>query len=484
MLKPTRTTLGNALTALVGALTLAACGGPANAVRDRLDPCSVGQGPRGGYCGVLTVAENRAAAGGRTIDLKIVVAPALRRDAEPDPLFILLGGPGGGAATMAAELLPQFRRFQTDRDLVFVDQRGTGASNPLDCEAAEQTLEALVEPPMERLRRCLANLDADPRFYTTSLAMDDLEDVRRYLGYGEINLWGASYGTTAALDYLARYETAVRSVMLDSVAPRDTPFPLYVPRDGQRALERLIAACALEAACARRFPDLAATVEAVLTRAGERPTVRIPHPRTGVALEGPISRELIAGTMLGALYSPSVAAVLPQLLADAEQGNFQGLLSLRFFEGPPSDGAGEGAFLSVHCTEGAARLPREEIVRAAQDTFLGAAAFDAVLEPCEFWPAGAVDSDFFGAVESARPVLVLSGSEDPVTPPVLGEQVAATLVNARHIVVPAAGHVVSARGCVPLLMEEFLETLNAAALDATCLDSLQRPPFFTTGENP
>jgi pimeloyl-ACP methyl ester carboxylesterase len=301
------------LTVLLGALALAACGSPAGSVQERLAPCAVGQGPRGGYCGVLTVDENRASAGGRTIDLKIVVAPALRRDAEPDPLFILLGGPGGGAATLALELLPQFRRFQTDRDLVFVDQRGTGASNPLDCEPEEQKLEALVEQSMGRLRRCLANLDADPRFYTTSLAMDDLEDVRRYLGYGEINLWGASYGTTAALDYLARYETAVRSVILDSVAPRDTPFPLYVPRDGQRALDRLIAACAQEAACASRFPDLVATVEAVLRRAAERPTVRILHPRTGVPLEGPISRELIAGTILGALYAPNIAAVLPQL---------------------------------------------------------------------------------------------------------------------------------------------------------------------------
>jgi pimeloyl-ACP methyl ester carboxylesterase len=475
------------LTVLLGALALGACGGPANLMADRLNACEIGEGPRGSYCGALTVYENRAAQVGRTIDLKIVVAPALRRDPKPDPLFVLIGGPGGGAATMAETLLPGFRRFQTDRDIAFVDQRGTGASNPLDCDPAEQTFEALVEYPVERLRRCLERLDADPRFYATSLAMDDLEDVRRYLGYGEINLWGASYGTTAALDYLARHEASVRSVILDSVAPPGASFPLYVPRDGQRALERLIADCGQEPACGSRFPDLATTVETVLNRAAERPTIRILHPRTGVPLEGMISRELVAGTILGALYSPTIASLLPQLLTDAEQGSYQGLLGMRFFDGPPPNGTGEGAFLSVHCSEGAARLTREELVREARGSFLGTVVFDTAFKPCEFWPRGTIDPAFFDSVESAKPVLVLSGAEDPVTPPVWGERAAATLANARHIVVPATGHLVSPRGCVPLLMAEFLNTVDADALDATCLDSLRRPPFFTDrtrGENP
>jgi len=416
--------------------------------------------------------------------LKIVVAPALRRAPEPDPLFVLLGGPGGGAATMSEALLPQFRRFQTDRDIVFVDQRGTGASNALDCEPAPQTFEALVESSEQRLRTCLANLDADPRFYTTSLAMDDLEDVRRHLGYGVINIWGASYATTAALDYLRRYEPSVRSLVLDSVAPPGAPFPLHVPRDGQRALERLFADCASEPSCAERFPDLTGTLAAVLRRAAEEPTVSILHPRTGLPLEGKISRDLVAGTILGALYSPNVAAALPQMLADAAQGDFQGLLGMRFFEGPPPKGTGEGAFLSVHCAEGAARLARDEVVRAARGTFVGMAAFDAMLKPCEFWPVGAVEAAFFAPVESRKPVLLFSGSEDPVTPPVWGEQALATLANARHLVVPGTGHVVSARGCVPVLIEEFLRTPSPAALDAGCLDSLRRPPFFKRGEKP
>ncbi|HZF29565.1 MAG TPA: alpha/beta fold hydrolase, partial [Gammaproteobacteria bacterium] len=285
-----RLTLALGLAAL--ATALCACRGDAPVGAGRLQLCGIGEGPRGAYCGTLTVFEDRAAQSGRTIDLKIVVARALRRVPKPDPLFVLVGGPTGGAATMADRLAPMFGGMQKDRDVVFVDQRGTGASNPLDCEPAEPTLAAVVEQPVERLRRCLEQLDADPRFYTTAPAMDDLDDVRRYLGYDQINLWGSSYGTRAALVYLARHETAVRSVVLDSAGAIDSPFVLNLPRDGQRALDRLVADCAAEASCERRFPNLGATVSAVLDQAATRPTVRLVHPRTGAPIEAAISRDL------------------------------------------------------------------------------------------------------------------------------------------------------------------------------------------------
>src|SRR5688572_18453518 len=228
-------------TGFVVALALSGCSSRVDAGAGRLHLCGIGEGPRGSYCGVLTVFEDRAVKSGRMIDLKIVVARALRRDPKPDPLFVLVGGPVGGAATMAESLEPMFRPYQTDRDIVFVDQRGTGASNPLDCEPPERTIAAMVEIPVQRLQKCLEDLDADPRFYTTAPAMDDVDEVRNHLGYDRINLWGSSYGTRTALVYLARHETTVRSVVLDSAAPIDSPFVLNVPRDGQRALDRLIA---------------------------------------------------------------------------------------------------------------------------------------------------------------------------------------------------------------------------------------------------
>jgi pimeloyl-ACP methyl ester carboxylesterase len=254
--------------------------------------------------------------------------------------------------------------------------------------------------------------------------------------------------------------------------------------DGQRALDRVIADCAADAACNRRFPELRAAIGAVLERAAERPTIRILHPRTGVAMEEPISRELIAGTIMGALYSPSVAALLPQLLSDAAHGDFQGLLGLTLLAGPPARGAGEGAFISVVCSEDQPRFTRADVVREAQGTFLGTTVLDTVLKPCNFWPAGAVTPDLSAPVVSAKPVLVLSGAEDPVAPPRWGALVADTLPNARHVVVPGAGHGVSMSGCVPNLIARFLETADAHALDVACLGKLRRPAFFTSVTGP
>jgi pimeloyl-ACP methyl ester carboxylesterase len=481
------TRVGSALGIAAITFALVACRGDASVGAGRLRLCETDEGPRGAYCGALSVFEDRAGRSGRTIDLKIVVARALRRNPEPDPLFVLVGGPAGGAATMAGSLAPMFRPYQKDRDIVFVDQRGTGASNPLDCEPPERTLEALVEQPVERLRRCLENLDADPRFYTTAPAMDDVDDVRRHLGYDRINLWGASYGTRAALVYLARHEETVRSVVLDSAAPIDWPFVLHAPQDSQRTLDRLIADCAAEAACARRFPDLGATVNAVLDHAAKAPVIRMIHPRTGTPVEAAISRDLIATTIFFALYAPATASLLPQWLSDAGRGDFQGLLSLRLQDGPPAPGTGEGAFLSVYCSEDAPRFTREDAVRKADGTFLGTAALDMFLKPCAFWPAGRVEPQFYEAPVSDTPVLVLSGDLDPVLPPIRGEQAAASLPNARHVVVPGAGHMTSLSGCVPRLMEEFFTAADAEALDTSCLDGLHRPPFVTSrtgGVNP
>jgi len=471
----------------IAALVLGSCARAPDIGVGRLHVCAIDEGPRGDYCGSLTVAEDRAAPNGRTIDVKIVVARALRRDPKPDPVFVLSGGPLGGAATTAGSLAPMFRLLQSDRDLVFVDQRGTGASHALDCEPPERTLAALVDVAVDRFRKCLKSVDADPRFYSTVPAMDDIDEVRRHLGYSEINLWGVSYGTRAALVYLSRHEAAVRSIVLDSAAPIDTPLPLHTARDGQRALDRLVADCASDAACARRFPDLGATVRAVLDRAGNRPTVRMTHPRTGEAIEATISRELVAQTIFYALYSSTTASLLPLWLSDAERGDFQGLLSLRLLDGPAAPGTGEGAFLSVFCSEDAPRFTREDAIRQASGTFLGTAQLDTLFKPCEFWPRAAVAAEFYTPPKSDKPVLVLSGDLDPVLPPAYGEAVAKSLRNARHLVIPATGHGTSVAGCVPKLIEEFVAAADARGLDTSCLDSLHRPPFITSrtgGANP
>ena len=181
------------------------------------------------YCGTFKVYENRATKQGRQIDLNIVVLPALRADSQPDPLFFLAGGPGQGAAKLAKTVRTIFQRVQNDRDIVLVDQRGTGKSNPLDCNSDDDSLQAFMETneqALERLKACQAKYDADLTLYTTPIAMDDLDDVRAFLGYEKINVYGGSYGTRAALVYMRQHGDRVRSTILDGVAPPDMRLPL------------------------------------------------------------------------------------------------------------------------------------------------------------------------------------------------------------------------------------------------------------------
>ena len=477
------------LVALVLALGAVACQRSGQGAIDRLHPCAIEEGPPDAYCGTFTVFENRVSKAGRTIDLKVVVAPALRRDPKPDPIIVFEGGPGGGAATLASQRIPMFRRFQTDRDIVLIDQRGTGGSNPMDCSAddEDEDLDSIDEYPVQRFRTCLEQLQADAALYTTSIAMDDVDDVRAWLGYPQVNLWGGSYGTRAALVYLKQHEAVVRSVVLDGVAPPDMRIPLYMARDGQRALDRLIEDCAKDAGgCAAAYPNLGTTVDALWTLLAARPRVTVPHPRTGRPTTLTVSQRLVASVVFQSLYSPEITALLPQLLSDASQGNFQGLLALAFSADVPKGAMSQGMFLSVVCAEDLPRISAEDIARETAGRFIGATMFETQVKPCEFWPKGLVSADFYEPVTSAKPVLLFSGENDPVTPPSWAEHARASLRNSRHVVVPGAGHITLMRGCVQELVGTFLDRLDLGGLQVSCVGGLTRPPFFTsyTGSEP
>jgi pimeloyl-ACP methyl ester carboxylesterase len=462
-------------------LTLGACQKAQQSALDRLHPCTIKEGPTEAFCGTYSVFEEPSAKTGRQIAIKVEVAPALRRDPLPDPLFIFEGGPGGGAATLAPYVLPLFRRFQSDRDIVLIDQRGTGDSNPLNCETEDRDEEDFSdagEYPVERLRTCLGKLKADARFYTTAIAMDDIDEVRRYLGYGQINLWGGSYGTRAALVYLKRHEGSVRSVILDGVAPPDMQLPLFMPRDSQRALDLMIEDCAKDKACGKQFPRLRESVTTMFAHAAAKSRISFIHPRTGKSAEITVSQRLVASIVFAALYDPTTTSLLPRLITDAAAGNYQGLLTLGFSTDLPKGAMSEGMFLSVVCAEDMPRISADEIAREANGRFLGTAFFDTRMKPCEFWPKGAVAEDFYAPVVSNKPVLIFSGADDPVTPPSWGDHVAQYLKNSKHFIVPGAGHGSTGRGCVPKLMSQFLDQAGVKDLDPACLQSQHRPPFF------
>jgi len=473
----------------LGLLALAGCASDAPTAFDRLKPCDPDDGPSDAYCGVYEVFENREAAEGREIGLKIVLLPAFANDPAPDPVFFLAGGPGQAAGELADGISVLFSRIRRTRDVVLVDQRGTGEGNPLDCDLEEDddSLEDLFDPgpAHEKLRACLDAYEADPTLYTTAVAMDDLDEIRDWLGYEELNLYGGSYGTRAALVYLRRHPEAVRAVVLDGVAPTNIALPLSMSRDAQRALDKLVADCAADTACNERFPAFGEKLRALLERLErDKPVVQVRHPRTGEAAEVRIPPEALSLPLFGALYSPWLSSLAPLVVDEASSGNFEPLLALAMAREGIGEGFGHGMHYSIVCSEDAPLAEAADLDAETTDTFLGRAFLEIRQKPCEFWPRAAVPPEYYEPVSSDRPVLILSGDLDPVTPPRWGEAVAETLPNSRHIVVGGVGHGVLPNGCAMRLIEEFVETTDAAALDASCLDGLRRPPFFVRPSGP
>ncbi|HEU4692522.1 MAG TPA: alpha/beta hydrolase [Vicinamibacterales bacterium] len=405
-----------------------------------------------------------------------------------DPLFFLAGGPGQSAARLASQIRLMFRPVQRTRDIVLVDQRGTGKSNPLNCRSSANSLRELTQGSdvaLARLRRCLEGYNADVRLYTTDIAMDDLDDVRAYLGYDRINLYGGSYGTRAALVYLRQHGQHVRSVVLDGVAPTDMRLPLFTARDAQLALDNALVDCDAEPACRRAFPEMGTRIRRLIASLDHSPRrVRIVHPRTGLAEDVTVDARLVSSVIFGALYSPLTASVVPALVDRAEQNDFQGLFALALATEDAGENMSIGMQLSVLCTEDASQVSASELHQETSTSVFGGHLIGSQLEACGMWPKGKVDADYYRPVVSDVPVLVLSGEVDPVTPPGWGDSVVKHLSRGLHIVVPSTGHGVVATPCGNRLVSDFIDEGSTEALDTGCVAAVRRPPFFVTPAGP
>ena len=432
-------------------------------------------------CAKHEVFEDREAQQGRRIPINIAVVPARSRAHEPDPVVIFAGGPGQGAVSLAAQVMPLFSRLNDVRDIVFIDQRGTGASHPLNCEPEEpQKLQQMFEDAMpERLvRQCLERLEADPKQYVTPLAVADLEEIRAGLGYRKMNLWGGSYGTRVALEYLRRHGQHVRSVTLDGAAPPTMKLPLSFVADGESALKRLLDDCDAQVLCRSTYPELRATIAALRSRLSRRPErTSIQDPRTGVREMIQVNESVLLSGIFRPLYVAEMASLLPLGLASAAAGDFNPLLAPNLeFANDISENLSVGMHLSVICAEDIARVTRQDL-DMLDASFFGRALVDDFVRACAFWPRGKLPADYYEPVVSDVPALILSGGIDPATPPRHGAAVAKSLRNAKHLVAPHLGHGVSLHGCAPRLIEAFIRKADASAIDGKCLESIPRPLF-------
>jgi pimeloyl-ACP methyl ester carboxylesterase len=431
-------------------------------------------------CGSVPVFENRAAGSGRKIRLRVVVLPARARDRAPDPVFFLHGGPGAAASSMA----PVFAgsELRERRDIVLVDQRGTGASNPLDCGFGDlQSM--LYEMATFRLSAgaadCREGLDADLTQYVTSIAMDDLDDVRAALGAERINLYGGSYGTRAALEYIRRHPDHVRTAVLRGVHPPSEVLPLNFDRDSQAALDALIAACASEPDCARAFPDLAGELRATVSALEESPArLTVDDPLSGGETELEVTSEIFRGMIHYGLYHSFVAARLPAAIHRAHEGDFGGIVdAVLSFATRTGAQLSTGMLLAVVCSEDAPFLDGAAIARESRGTLLGGMMSRGLLRSCEGWPRAELPAGYKTPVSSDVPVLLISGEVDPVTSPRLAARAAEHLPNSLQLVLPGTSHGGLEPGCVADLVPRFVERGSVEGLDVGCVEGISRPPF-------
>jgi len=432
-------------------------------------------------CGTHEVWENRETKTGRRITLHVAVVPARLRAKEPDPIVVLAGGPGQGAIGLVPQVMPLFTRLNDTRDIVFLDQRGTGYSHPLDCESGDDApLQALFEDtiPEKEVRECLRRLDADPAQYTTVNAIADLDEVRQRLGYEKLNLWGGSYGTRVGLEYMRRFPKHVRTATLDGVAPAGMKLPLSFVTDGHAALERLIDACEAEKHCGRIYPNLRETIATLRAQLARRPSrVMIQDPRTGERESIVVNENVFLSGLFRPLYVAELASLVPYGVVAAAGGDFNPLLAQNLeVADDVLENLSLGMHLSVICAEDVAKISKEEL-DAASRSFFGGALIDDFIRACKVWPKGKIPDDYYEPVKNDVPALILSGGIDPATPPRHGAQVAKTLPNAKHLVAPQLGHGVSLHGCAPRLIETFIRKGSAAEIDGACLQRIPRPLF-------
>jgi pimeloyl-ACP methyl ester carboxylesterase len=470
-----------AVLAALGALPAAAEGAAATlALGDcRLEhPAGLGSMPA--RCGRLDVAEDPAAPAGRQIGLRIAVIRALDRHRAREPLFIVAGGPGQAATDFYASYASAFAPSQRSHDVVLVDQRGTGGSNRLRCDFPPDF--DVATPPPARIRElsaaCRRGLAGRPEFYTTSVAVKDLDAVRAALGFERISLYGISYGTRVVQHYLRRYPTRVAAVVLDGVLAPDASPLADTPLAAQRALDIAFSRCHAQSDCERAFPDLGRRFGELRAELARRPRpLTVPDPLTGA----PHALEFDAAALTGAVrllnYYAGTTALLPLLLDRAARDDLTPLAAQLLMVGAHLDSQlAYGLNAAVTCAEDLPALAHVDRAALAT-TYLGSQQIDGLTALCEGWPRGVVDADLFAPLDTAVPALLLSGEADPVTPPAYGARAAAGFRDHLHVVVRGQGHGQFIVGCSPRLIARFLNAGTARGLDASCLQSATAPPF-------
>ena len=473
--------------AILGASWAVACSGarPADgerALRTPLRECLVEELGEPARCGTIRVAEAGGAAS-RPIDLRVIVLPARASSPLPDPIVPLAGGPGQGAATLASVLARRFAALREERDLLLVDQRGTGASNGLHCppaRSASDLMGRLFDPA--RVAACRDELSrrADLTQYTTAAAAADYERVFDALGYRQVNVIGTSYGTRLGLELTRRFPHRIRTLTVEGVVPAASfTWPTNAAADADAALVALASDCKADGNCARDFPEFQQDIDRAFARLAAQPAdVDVRDPSTGTVARVRFGVTDLAYATRGLLYGDE-ALGLPEWFRRAAQGSYDAFAQAYVDRARRLDAQiALGVHLGVYCAEDLPFVDWPAATAAATGTRIGTYLIDQYRAACAVWPRGTVPADFREPVRSSVPTLLMSGRRDPVSPPRGAAEAARTLPASRVLVWPHGGHGTDglARGdCRMTILRAFVRSADPVRLPLDCMAQQPRP---------
>jgi pimeloyl-ACP methyl ester carboxylesterase len=450
-------------------LTLLALAGPASAQTLTLEDCRISAGPGHSSikarCGTMLRPENPADPNSSEIEVKVAVVAALNLSPQADPVVPIAGGPGQGSIEFYSMVSDAFEKLRRNRDILLVDQRGTGDSSRMDCVIDDDAIlfedQYSLEDTVEFIDKCLEELPHDPRYFTTSVAVTDL-DARRY-------------------------PESTRTVTIDGVVPPQIALGPEIATESQMAVDNILARCEQDASCRESFPNIAATFARVVAELRDSSVqVLVPHPNTGRIEEVSFGTGQLAGAVRLLAYNPNTVALLPLMIHEAGEGNFVPLTSQFMLTAVAmSDSLALGMHNSIMCTEDIPFLDRATIDQDSIDaSYMGSFQLETLEAICASWPAGPIDSEFKVPLATNIPFLLLSGDADPITPPRYAEMAAVDLTSAAHLIGKHQGHGQLAVGCMNRIVAEFVNSADPASIDATCMERSFVMPFFVGFSGP
>lgn len=457
-----------------------------------LTDCRISAGPAypsmKARCGTLVRPENPDDPESETLNIRVAVVPALHLKPELDPVVPLAGGPGQGAVEFYTAYAPAFEFVRRNRDILLVDQRGTGESAHMGCPIDSDIVvgQHSVKRTIEFTKECLGALPHDPRYFTTSVAVKDLEAVREALGYPTLNLYGVSYGSRVAQHYARRFPESTRTIVLDGVVPPQISLGPDVAIEAQQALDQIFDRCEENPSCRKQFPDIADTFSALKTKlTAKAMRLSVAHPVTGAYESVRFGDEELAAAIRLLAYHPNTIAMIPLLVSEAADGNYRPLVAqYQMTMMSLSDSIALGMHNAIVCTEDVPFYDAASIDEAAiSSSYMGPMQVEALEAICSVWPAGPIDSDFKEPLSTDIPTLLLSGTADPITPPHYADMAARSLRKAWMLSIENQSHGQLAVGCIPRIFEQFVANAEFDP-NETCHKKSFVMPFFLDFSGP